>query len=395
MTHDVCLIGGCGHVGLPLALCFCSQGKNVAIFDVNKKALCSVEKGEMPFKEEGADSVLCSTLESGRLCLSDSPEILAESDAIVCILGTPVDEHLNPSFGGILKSIKQYLPYFRDGQLLVLRSTVFPGTSDKINRLLKDAGLSIEVAFCPERIAEGPALNETYKLPQIVSGFTPEGLQRAKDLFSAFTDDIVELTPMEAELAKLFTNSWRYIKFAIANQFYSIANDYGLDYYRIHNAMTHNYPRAKDLPKAGFAAGPCLFKDTMQLAAFSRNSFFLGHAAMLINEGQPAYIVDRLRRNYKLKDTTVGILGMAFKAESDDPRESLAYKLRKILEIECKQVFITDPYVTDERVLPAEEVIEKSDVLVVGAPHKRYKDLDTKNKQIIDIWNLYRKGGII
>ena len=395
MNHDICVIGGCGHVGLPLAICFADKGQRVAILDVDQRAISLVSSGRMPFKEEGADDLLRKALSAGLISCSTSPEVISNSRAVILVLGTPVDAHLNPSFADIIRVVRQHLPHFRDGQLVVLRSTVYPGTSEKIDQLLKEAGLSIDIAFCPERIAEGHAISETHELPQIVSGATPEALRRARELFSILAGDIVELSPMEAELAKLFTNAWRYIKFAIANQFYSIANDHGLDYYKIHQAMTHNYPRAKDLPRAGFAAGPCLFKDTMQLAAFSNNSFFLGHAAMLVNEGQPAYIVDRLRQSCSLHDTVVGILGMAFKGDSDDPRESLAYKLRKILEIECKEVLITDPYVPDERIISSEEVISRSDVLILGAPHKVYKELDLKDKPIVDIWNFFGKGGLI
>ena len=395
MNYDICVVGGCGHVGLPLAICFAKEGKRVVIYDINEQAIAEISSGNMPFREENAEEALREVLDAGHLNLSSSPAVISESGTVILMIGTPVDAHLNPSFAGIIRAVRAYLPYFRDGQLLVLRSTVYPGTSEKIDRLLRSARLSVDIAFCPERIAEGFAIQETYQLPQIVSGFTGQGLQRAKELFSAFTEDIVELAPMEAELAKLFTNVWRYIKFAIANQFYGIANDHGLDYYKILAAITHNYPRAKDLPKAGFAAGPCLFKDTMQLAAFSNNSFFLGHAAMLVNEGQPAYIVNCLRRRYPLQNMVAGILGMAFKANSGDARESLAYKLRKILEIECKEVLITDPYVQDERIVPVEEVVRRSDILVVGAPHAVYGDLDTENKPLVDIWNLYGKGGLI
>lgn len=395
MKYDVCVVGGCGHVGLPLALCFTKEGRKVAIFDVNKQSVAQVLSGEMPFKEEGADELLKQALAKGLLDASASPEMVTESGAVILILGTPLDAHLHPSLSAISRAVKQCLPYFRDGQLIVLRSTVYPGTSEKIDRQLKDAGLNLDVAFCPERILEGHAIRETYQLPQIISAFTPEGLRRARELFSLFSSDIVELSPLEAELTKIFTNTWRYISFATANQFYSIANDHGLDFYKIRNAMMHNYPRAKDLPKAGFAAGPCLFKDTMQLATFDQNNFFLGHAAMLINEGQPTYIVSCLLDRYPLHEMTVGILGMAFKANSDDVRESLSYKLRKILEHECKQVLIADPYVADDRILPVEDVIDRSDILILGAPHDVYKNLDVKDKQVVDIWNFFGKGGII
>src|SRR5207244_7606341 len=154
------------------------------------------------------------------------------------------------------------------------------------------------------------------------------------------------LEPDEAELAKHFTNTWRYIKFATANQLYMIANDFGLDYERIRSAIAHDYPRAADLPRAGFAAGPCLFKDTMQLAAFNNNNFMLGHASMMVNEGLPLYVVARIEERFDLRSSAVGILGMAFKGESDDIRSSLSYKLRRILRFKADRVICTDPYVS-------------------------------------------------
>ena len=395
MKYDVCIIGGCGHVGLPLAICFAREGKNVAICDVNESAAQAVASGIMPFKEENGEELLKEALAEGRLGVTCDPAVISESEALVFILGTPLDEHLNPTFSVITNAVKKYSSYLRNSQLLVLRSTVYPGTTERIHRLLQEQGLDIDVAFCPERVAEGHAIRETYDLPQIVSGVTEKALSRARSLFSAFTQDIIEVKTQEAELAKLFSNAWRYLKFAAANEFYRIANEHGLDYYRIREAMTHNYPRAKDLPGAGLAAGPCLVKDTMQLAAYSGNTFFLGHAAMMVNEGQPGYIVECLKRRHNLREAVVGVLGMAFKAESDDHRSSLAYKLRKILEIECKQALITDPYVKDERIVPVEDVIERSDILIIGAPHRAYKDLDLNGKTVVDIWNFYGRGGLI
>ena len=179
----------------------------------------------------------------------------------------------------------------------MLRSTVYPGVTRGVERLFADAGLDVDVAFCPERIAEGKAMEELFTLPQIVSGRTTGGPRPGRRAVQATSPTpIVELEPEEAELAKLFTNTWRYIKFAAANQFYIMANDHGLDFDRIRTALAHDYPRAADMPGAGFAAGPCLFKDTMQLAAFTDNSFVLGHAAMLVNEGLPLYVVSQLEQ---------------------------------------------------------------------------------------------------
>jgi UDP-N-acetyl-D-mannosaminuronic acid dehydrogenase len=258
--------------------------------------------------------------------------------------------------------------------------------------MFEKAGIALDIAFCPERIAEGKAMVELFSLPQIVSGRSQEVRDRAAKLFGNLTDSIVELEPEEAELAKLFTNTWRYIKFAAANQFYVMANNNGLDFEKIRAALSQDYPRAADMPGAGFAAGPCLFKDTMQLAAFSDNSFALGHAAMLVNEGLPLYIVSQLEQKRDLSNLRVGILGMAFKGESDDIRSSLSYKLKRILEFRAASVLTTDPYVTvDPSLRPLDEVIADSDLLIIGAPHQQYRDL-VVDQPVVDVWNLLGNG---
>jgi UDP-N-acetyl-D-mannosaminuronic acid dehydrogenase len=206
---------------------------------------------------------------------------------------------------------------------------------------------------------------------------------------------MVETTPEEAELVKLFSNTWRYLRFATVNQFYMIANDAGVDFERVRHAITYEYPRASDMPKAGFTAGPCLLKDTMQLAALNSNSFMLGHAAMMVNEGLPLYVVSQIEKQIDLTDLTVGILGTAFKGESDDIRASLAYKLKRILRFKAADVFCADPYVTaDRNLLPLDKVLEVSDVLVIGAPHRQYADLEV-SVPIFDVWNLRGDGVLI
>lgn len=382
-------------MGLPLAIMLASKGKQVCVYDVNEKGIALIKSGVMPFVEEGAEPLLQQELAAGRLHFSTRPEVVSDSETAVLIIGTPVDKHLNPNFSVLREVIAELVPHFYDGQLLVLRSTVYPGLSKRINDWLTEAGKNVHVAFCPERILEGKALEELESLPQIISSFTEEGVRRAADLFSLLIRDLVVVQPMEAELAKLFTNSWRYLKFAVANQFYMIANDYNLDFYNIYYAMTHNYARTKDFPRPGFAAGPCLFKDTMQLAAFNNNNFHLGHTAMLINEGLPNYVVSQLKKQYTLSEKTIGILGMAFKAESDDARESLSYKLKKILVIEAKQVLCADPYVNDPTLVDEKTLIRDSDIVIIAAPHKRYKDLNIQNKKVVDIWNILNNGGKI
>ncbi len=390
--RDVVIVGGCGHVGLPLALALADRGLAVASYDLAAPVVERVMAGEMPFQEPGGPEMLRRCLGSGRFSATTDASVTASAETVVVVIGTPVDEHQNPDPAAVRLAVSDIAEHLRDGQLLVLRSTVYPGVTRLVERFLHELGRDLDVAFCPERIAEGKAFVARYQLPPIVSGCTPSAVDRAGKLFKSLTSQIVEVEPEEAELAKLFTNTWRYIKFAAANQFYMIANDHGVDYEKVRSAITLDYPRAKDLPGAGFAAGPCLFKDTAQLAAFSTNNFPLGNASMLVNEGLPLYLVARLEERYDLTAMTVGILGMAFKGESDDIRSSLAYKLRKILRVKAADVICTDPYVkVDPDLLALEEVLERSDLLVIAAPHERYRGLSA-DVPVVDVWNLLQQG---
>lgn len=398
--YDLCVIGGAGHVGLPFGVSAARSGVKVVLFDTNKEAIETVTKGRFPFKERGGDEALRKVLKSGKLfATSDSPSVISESDMVLLVIGTPVDKYLNPNLKEIYSVVEKYKQYFRDGQTLILRSTVFPGTSQKIQNYFETQKIDVRVAFCPERVVEGEALEETRNVPQIISAFDKKTLARVGRFFKLLTaKPTIVVQPMEAELSKLFSNAWRYLKFAIANQFYMIATDKGLDYRHIHEAMTRDYSRNKDIPKPGFAAGPCLFKDTMQLAAFNNNTFFIGHAAMLVNEGLPQFVLDHVKYRLceeNLHEKTVGILGMTFKAESDDPRDSLSFKLRKLAETEAKGVFCHDPFLKGERsFVTVEKLIKESNIIILATPHKVYQRIDPakyKDKIFIDIWQFWKK----
>ena len=394
-AYDVVVIGGAGHVGLPLAIAFASRGLNVCVYDINADAVATVMSGELPFMEAGAKPVLEEALAKGLITATTDDAVIGQAEHVIVVIGTPVDEHLNPDPHAVPKALYAGHHHLREGQLVILRSTVYPGVTKRVEKMLAHEGVKVDVAFCPERIAEGKAMEELFDLPQIVSGRTADARSRAAALFGHLTSSIVELEPEEAELAKLFTNSWRYIKFAAANQFYIMANDHGLDYDVIRKALAFDYPRAADMPGAGFAAGPCLFKDTMQLAAFTDNSFVLGHSAMLVNEGLPLYLVSRLEAQHDLENLTVGILGMAFKGDSDDIRSSLSYKLKRILEFRAGEVLCTDPYVTvDDTLLPLDDVVKRSDILIIGAPHPDYRELEIQGT-VVDVWNLLGQGTMV
>ena len=390
---DVAVVGGGGHVGLPLSLALANAGMRVAVVDTNEETLERIAAGRMPFLETGADDLLARVLPTERLTLTSDFRVLRGAGTVIVVIGTPIDEFLNPSMTVFDRVMDQIEPNIADGALVVMRSTVYPGTTERVARQLAERGRRVDVVCCPERIAEGHALEELSTLPQIVGADDDAAAARADELFKVLGAETVRVTTREAELAKLMTNAWRYMKFAVANQFLMIADQAGLDYNAILRAIRHDYPRAQDLPGPGFAAGPCLLKDTMQLAAFVADHFPMGQSAMQINEGLPAYVVSAMQRRYgDLAGKKVGILGMAFKAESDDTRASLSYKLRKLLGWAGAEVLSTDPYVSDDRLLPLEEVLEKSEIIVLGVPHLAYRSLNIGGRDVIDVWGALGAG---
>jgi UDP-N-acetyl-D-mannosaminuronic acid dehydrogenase len=390
--QKISVIGGCGHVGLPLAITFASRGCDVTVVDVNAEAVARVNAGRVGFMERGADALLAKYVGKSLRATTDAAAARS-AEAIICVIGTPIDEHLNPQVGQILRLAESLKPHLSAGQLFVLRSTVYPGATERLGRWFEENVPGVDVAFCPERIAQGYALEEIASLPQLVSGTTPRAAERAAALFGIVASKIVRLSPTEAELGKLFCNSWRYLTFAVANQYYAMCAENGVDYARVHAAITQDYPRMRGLPTAGFAAGPCLFKDTMQLAAYYNNEFSLGQAAMLVNEGFPRMLMHQLRP-LGLRHKTVGLLGMAFKGEDDDTRESLAFKMKKLLELEAKRVLCTDPFVKADFLVPLETVLAEADVLVVSTPHKAYRALEPR-QPTLDPWNHLGRGGLL
>jgi UDP-N-acetyl-D-mannosaminuronic acid dehydrogenase len=387
--QKIAIIGGCGHVGLPLGIVLATlDDVEVCLIDLDDEKIRAVNSGEMPFLEENMDPVLRQVI-GKTLKATRSMDELADADIVVEVIGTPVDSHLNPLLKELYSHTDNTIRHMKDGALMILRSTLYPGVSKLIYERLKSQGRNIHLAVCPERIAEGKALEELWNLPQIVGAFEEEAASMASELFSRFAPSIIRVSPIEAELGKLFVNSWRYLNFAVSNQFFILCQKYNLDFYRIYEAFSKDYPRMSPYPKAGFAAGPCLLKDTLQLCAFSGNLFFMGNAAMVVNESLPNFIIERLEK-HDLPNLRVAILGMAFKGNSDDTRDSLACKLRNLLQVYAKEVICTDPYVQDERLVPLDEAISRADVIVLGAPHSVYKDISLPpNKLVVDVWGFW------
>lgn len=391
-TYDICVLGGAGHVGAPLSIVLASKGFRTLIYDKRPEALETLKNGRLPFIEDGGDELLQQVLATNLLGFTCDPQDLRSVGTVILSIGTPVDEFHNPARDIVTDCVSEILPYLDRTRLIILRSTVSPGTTDALDRFLKKCGKDFAVAFCPERVVQGIAVKEIQSMAQIISGTTPAAAEMASEIFGKIATKLVRMQPMEAEFAKLICNAYRYIQFAATNQFYMMVESAGCDYKKVMKGVKQEYPRMRDFPGAGFAAGPCLHKDTLQLAALSSTGFELGHAAIHINEGLPAFLVSQIKRNCELDRLWVGILGMAFKAESDDPRSSLSYKLKKLLRHSAAGVLCTDPYVrTDQDLHPLEEVAQRCDLLVIATPHRIYADLVT-DKPVIDIWSLRTSG---
>lgn len=388
-TKKISIIGGCGHVGIPLGLAFASKDFNVTLVDINKVAVDALNNKCLPFKEEGAEELLMKYV-GNNLNASTDINIVKEQDIVVFVTGTPVDEHHNPRIQDVLNVIEAYIPYMNKNQLVILRSTIFPGVFEVVENLLKEKLGGCKLAFCPERIVQGKGIEEIFDLPQIISANSDAAFDEVSELFGNITNTLIKLTPTEAELAKLMTNSWRYLEFAIANQFYMMVESKGEDFYKIVNAMKYEYPRAQHFTGAGLAAGPCLFKDTMQLSAFYNNQFFLGQAGMLVNEGLPNFLIEKLEEKMgSLKNKNIVILGMAFKPNNDDTRESLSFKIKKLLSFKMANVVCSDPYLKETADLA--EALKTADGVILGVPHNEYKNLKL-DIPFVDCWGVWDKS---
>lgn len=395
---------GVGRVGLPLALFLADKGHVVYGIDVDQEKINLLSKAEMPFMEEGASQLLKKYLNKSFFVSTDFANI-AMVKIIILTLGTPVDENMNPSLVQIDKALSASSQFLSKGQLLILRSTVSPGTTSYVQSYLNDlgkikVGANFFLAFCPERIAEGRSLLELAQIPQIVGGVDRLSTQKAAEFFENFGIEVNRADAVSAELAKLFTNMYRYINFGIANEFMILAGNYNRDIYKIVELVNKNYRRG-GLALPGLTGGPCLFKDGFFLIGDVPFADLIA-TSWKINESIPIFLINKVRRRRKLEGKKAVILGLAFKAEIDDIRESLAFKVKKALERERAKVFLHDPYVAGYQ-NDLEKTLKDADLIFLATNHSYYRKLDiakvkklvSKNCVVCDVWNVFKTNKII
>ena len=386
----ICIIGGAGHVGAPLGLALSSKGYNVVLIDKNQKNINKINNGIMPFVEDGCQKLLKKMTYKKKIFATNQLNEVRKCKYIIVCIGTPINKKFKPDlkkFFDFFYSVKKYL---NKNHIVIIRSSIYPGVSEKIFNIIKKHCKNL--SYCPERIAQGKSLIELPKLSQIISGKNIKAKEESGKIFKKICRKIIYTKIIEAELIKLFSNAYRYINFSISNQFYLICKDQGLDFFKVRNFMKESYKRNENIPMAGFTAGPCLLKDTMQLSSFYNHRFPLFHSAMSVNEGLPQFIIKKLSEKYNLKKKIVGILGLSFKAENDDIRDSLSIKLLKKLKSKKIKTLQSDEYYEDKKNVNKNMLIKKSDIIIIATPHKAYKNLKINKKKIlIDIWGISKK----
>lgn len=397
---------GVGRVGLPLALVLADKGFQVTGIDVDPYRINLLKNKIMPFMEEGAQPLL--TKHSGKNFQVFSQEhidrVVGENGIIIFTLGTPIDDTYSPNFSDIEKLIRRISPVLKAGHTIILRSTVSPGATEQLARQLEEQtklvlGKSLFLAYCPERIAEGKSVEELAQIPQIIGTLEEASAKKAAEVFSAIAPEILFTKPRSAELSKLFCNMYRYIDFAIGNEFMMIAESYNCDIYEVLNLVNKDYKRG-NLKSPGFTAGPCLVKDGFFL--IDKSPYMeLVTAAWRLNENIPGYLLSRIKSEVKdLHKKKVGILGLAFKKNIDDIRYSLSPKLQRYFLAEGAKVSAHDPFIDSQ---PLEDTILGADILVIGINHDAFKKLTfdylksrtAENCLIFDIWNILGTGKIL
>jgi UDP-N-acetyl-D-mannosaminuronic acid dehydrogenase len=371
MSYDVAIVG-LGRVGLPLALCFADHGLRVLGIDDDRERLAALRARSMPFLETGAQDLL----ERAELDLSEEIRDAAQATHIVITLGTPSFSQIEIDISQIRQALDELRDELRAGHSLILRSTVAPGTTEYVAAYLRrhttlEIGSEVYVAHAPERIAAGRFIEEIHSLPCIVGGVGADSGAVVGRLFAVFGAPIVQTTPVQAELAKIWTNILRYTNFALPNLLMMDCEQYGANVFEVIELINRDYPRG-GIAKPGFTAGTCLRKD---FAFSEERSYAPGMllAVSRVNESVPLFLIRGLHRRIgSLEGRRICVLGLAFKADTDDERDSLSHKLVRLLERELADVAVHDPLI-HAATLPFPEALRDADAVIVATNHSEFR----------------------
>lgn len=392
---NVAVIGAGGHVGLPFSLVVANAGHKVYGIERNEELCLELNSGKVPYVEHGAPEILNKQLDKSNIEFTINPTFINKCDVVAIMLGTPVDAENNPRLDDLFDFVDYTLiPYMKEGSLIILRSTVSPGTTEVLRNRISEKtdwieGEDFHLVFCPERVLQTKGIEETSKLPQLIGAFNENSFNKAKDFFKTFVDnDLLFLTPREAEFAKIITNMYRYVTFAFANEMWMLGEKQGVDIHKVISSANHKYERMAVPMPGPNVGGPCLFKDgrfILQDVPYVD----LIQTSFIINEGMPDYIFNKIKEMNPYIQNVL-ILGAAFKANCDDTRNSLAYKMKKVCKKHGVEPYLTDPYVVNTKHPPD---VKDFDAVIVMTPHDEFKDLSVKNFNdhciIADVWKFF------
>jgi UDP-N-acetyl-D-mannosaminuronic acid dehydrogenase len=397
---------GLGRVGLPLALCFADRGVSVLGVDHDHTVLDAIRAGRMPFSEPGTQEMLERVIASGRLDLAERAVDAARADDIVITIGTPSFSHIESDLRQVRAAVDDLLPMLRPGHALILRSTIAPGTTEFVAGYLEKrrrlrVGEDLFVAHAPERIAAGRFVEEISTLPCIVGGVGEASTDRAASTFSVFGAPIVRTTPVQAELAKIWTNILRYTTFALPNLLMMDCERYGANVFEVIDLINRDYPRG-GIARPGMTAGTCLRKD---FAFSEERSAAPGMllAVSRVNESVPLFLVEGIKRRIgSLSNRKVAVLGLTFKRDTDDERDSLSPKLIRLLERELADVAVCDPHAPSPT-QPLDQAVADADVVIVATNHSAFEgraalseivDRASPNCLLVDPWDALGTGQV-
>jgi UDP-N-acetyl-D-mannosaminuronic acid dehydrogenase len=396
----VCIIG-LGRVGLPLAVVLADNGINVLGLDADEKRTSKIASGRAPFRENMLDGYLAAAISQGKFTVAQSIESARSCDLFIVAVGTPVTERLNVEDSQLIDAISELSRLDLRDKGIAIRSTTAPGTLVNLVRPLIEektglhAGRDFALAACPERILEGRAMEELQTLPEIIGGIDDTSGSIFSELFMSISPqkEVISCRPIEAELAKLFTNTYRYVNFALSNELAIIAEKYGADAHRVIQIANHGYPRS-NIPEPGLSGGPCLGKDGFLLDS-GRHDNSIVYNAWLLNESVPSYILSQLERKLgRLKGRRISVLGLAFKAGSDDIRLSPAARLVDLLREHGAVVTVHDPNIKSTSGMS--EAMKRPEAIIVAMNHAQFRTeartLDESGARIVyDVWGLYEE----
>ncbi len=392
--QKICVLG-LGYIGLPTASTFATHGLNVLGVDINPHVIETLRRGEIHIHEPGLRTVVESALKSGNLTVSSQAE---GADAFLIAVPTPFYHDEQGEYDGrtyrladmraVVSATEAIVPYLRKGNLVILESTSPPRTTvDLVAPILERSGLKagsdFYLCYSPERVLPGQILRELIENARVVGGVTPESAQAGHDLYATFVKgEIVETDATTAEMVKLMENTTRDVNIAIANEFARLAEKFGVDVWEA-ISLANRHPRINILSPGPGVGGHCISVDPWFLVEAAPELTTLIYHARQVNDNQPHYVLKKIRQALgSLKDKKIAALGLAFKPDVDDLRESPAAEVVHLLQKEGAQIKAWEPFKPDatmpgiDMAPSLETAIEDADALILLVRHSEFVNFD-------------------